>query len=607
MVAPHEPGRRCKVAGLTAMILLVGAVAFYVSSPCRNPMAFFRSKSNIDLVEASQLKAASRHLKSVDSRAAADKMVAEAMSKAKQERIEQHKSHKLPPLRTMSSPYTSGLGQFFAAEKLAVNARKEEGEDIVWTAKEKAKYWGGAKMNTNDAFRQAFCVFNVAETVDSLGGTGIDVEAIVRTCPEPRDDISSFACSVDAGTLAEMVGTAATWLSSAVSTCQTFPNVQAECSAGVAGIVGALGEVSASGALAMTSCKEFPLAGFKADSYEINPQMDSLGRSAPRISQVGSREPGRRLFIGAGIAGTGVQCGVDVGFIVDNIYDTIFYIHQAVQLNSCKKRTRYGAYNYLTGVPEAACALDIAGAVAWITQIATFAQQIVSHCPDILELPTLCGSSITGLASSAAQIASWGSQIAIACGESESLDMISRVIVFSNDYSYVDHHELAFVKLCSEALSSFNVQCTWVSSTTLEGETFHVPQVTLVGPYEGLLLAEAQIQKHGLDLPGFDLLDYNDTVWRPHGTGVRRMEAVSEMEEVKKWDPENHPSMRNLRQAMKELQKIRHNLTATEDGSDDTLAGKRATQESLKERLHLIEPALHEYSSKWSIEALDTC
>ena len=26
--------------------------------------------------------------------------------------------------------------------------------------------------------RQAFCVFNVAETVDSLGGTGIDVESM---------------------------------------------------------------------------------------------------------------------------------------------------------------------------------------------------------------------------------------------------------------------------------------------------------------------------------------------------------------------------------------------------------------------------------------------
>lgn len=29
--------------------------------------------------------------------------------------------------------------------------------------------------------------------------------------------------------------------------------------------------------------------------------------------------------------------------------DTIFYIQQAVQLNTCQKRTRYGPYNYLTG------------------------------------------------------------------------------------------------------------------------------------------------------------------------------------------------------------------------------------------------------------------
>ena len=47
---------------------------------------------------------------------------------------------------TMVGTYTSGLGQFFAAEKLAGKARVSEAEDIVWTAKEKAKYWGGWKM-----------------------------------------------------------------------------------------------------------------------------------------------------------------------------------------------------------------------------------------------------------------------------------------------------------------------------------------------------------------------------------------------------------------------------------------------------------------------------
>ena len=29
--------------------------------------------------------------------------------------------------------------------------------------------------------------------------------------------------------------------------------------------------------------------------------------------------------------------------------DTIFYIQQAVQLNTCTKHVRYGPYNYLTG------------------------------------------------------------------------------------------------------------------------------------------------------------------------------------------------------------------------------------------------------------------
>ena len=47
----------------------------------------------------------------------------------------------------VGSYYSSGLGQFFAAEKLAGQARKNEADDIVWTAKEKAKFWGGSKMS----------------------------------------------------------------------------------------------------------------------------------------------------------------------------------------------------------------------------------------------------------------------------------------------------------------------------------------------------------------------------------------------------------------------------------------------------------------------------
>ncbi|CAK9009884.1 Beta-adaptin-like protein C [Durusdinium trenchii] len=402
-----ERPNKVKVIALTAGVLaaLVGVVLFMLSDPCRSPLplgAVFRGHG-IEMVEMKQLEAASRNLKSVKSRT---------------ERIAHHKIHKLgmpKGLRKMVGSGATQIGDYFHSEKLAVEARKAEIGDIGWTAQKKAEYWGGGQLERSENFRQAFCVFNVAETIDSLGGTGIDVDAIVRTCPEPRNDISDFACAVNAETLAEMVGTAATWLSSAVSTCDTFPNVGAECASGVAGILGALGEVAASGTLAMTSCKQYPLAGFKADQYSRDAKIDSAGHSTMRISQVANHgPPERRLFMGAGLMGTGVQCGVDIGFIVDNIYDTIFYIQQAVSISSCSKHTRYGPYNYLTGVPEAACAMDISGAIAWITQIATFVQQLISHCPDILELPTLCGSSATGLLSSASQIASWGSQVAIA-------------------------------------------------------------------------------------------------------------------------------------------------------------------------------------------------
>jgi hypothetical protein len=40
----------CQAAAITAMILVVCAVAFYMTSPCRNPLSLFQRSSNIQLV-----------------------------------------------------------------------------------------------------------------------------------------------------------------------------------------------------------------------------------------------------------------------------------------------------------------------------------------------------------------------------------------------------------------------------------------------------------------------------------------------------------------------------------------------------------------------------
>ena len=57
--------------------------------------------------------------------------------------------------------------------------------------------------------------------------------------------------------------------------------------------------------------------------------------------------------------------------------------------------------------------------VLFVSSIFPFPGPLLSGRKTPQELPTLCGSSATGLFSAASQIASWGSQIAIACGESD--------------------------------------------------------------------------------------------------------------------------------------------------------------------------------------------
>ena len=63
----------------------------------------------------------------------------------------------------------------------------------------------------------------------------------------------------------------------------------------------------------------------------------------------------------------------------------------------------------------------------------------------------------------------------------------------------------------------------------------------------GLLLAEAELNSTGLVLPHpFGTLTYETTIFRPRGTGVRRLEGEKVDPPAAAtgatWDPENHPS-----------------------------------------------------------------
>ena len=92
----------------------------------------------------------------------------------------------------------------------------------------------------------------------SAVGMGDDVNAIIRTCPAPRDGESELACQVNGAILGAWVGNLATKLALAASNCAITLNVDAVCSAGVTGLVSAMGEIAAGASLGAATCAPTP-------------------------------------------------------------------------------------------------------------------------------------------------------------------------------------------------------------------------------------------------------------------------------------------------------------------------------------------------------------
>mmetsp|Transcript_23064 Transcript_23064/g.43358 ORF Transcript_23064/g.43358 Transcript_23064/m.43358 type:complete len:325 (+) Transcript_23064:3-977(+) len=227
---------------------------------------------------------------------------------------------------------------------------------------------------------------------------GDDINAIIRTCPPPRDGESELACQVDSGILVAWVGNIAVKLSLAASNCATTINVNALCAVGVTGLVSAMGELAATASLASATC---------------TPQPPSLSTS--KISELGDQTRGRRLLIGEGPIGNGIQCGIDVGMVVTNLANLGLAINAAVNSGNCDKKSLQSPLNHLTGIPEALCTVDIGGAVTYMSQAVTFINLLVVHCSDFLDVSALCGASIAGITTAAAAMAPYGAAVHAAC------------------------------------------------------------------------------------------------------------------------------------------------------------------------------------------------
>lgn len=249
------------------------------------------------------------------------------------------------------------------------------------------------------------CAFNVLEAFVSAVGMGDDVNAIIRTCPPPRDGESELACQVNGAILVAWVGNLATKLALAATNCALTLNVDAVCAAGVTGLVTGMGELAAGASLGAATCTPTP------------PSLTTT-----KISVLGDqtvRE--RRLLIGEGTVGNGVQCGVDVGMVAANIANMGIAINKAVNVNKCKASTFRSPMAVFKGIPQALCTIDIGGAVAYISQVVTFINLIVVHCQDLLDVNALCAGSIAAITTGAAVVAPYGAAVHAGCANNKFL------------------------------------------------------------------------------------------------------------------------------------------------------------------------------------------
>merc|ERR1740121_2391490 len=166
---------------------------------------------------------------------------------------------------------------------------------------------------------------------------------MVRTCPSPRDTASELACQVDSSLMVAFVGAIAAKLSLAASHCAETANIDAVCAAGVTGVVSALGELSATASLAAPTCSPHPPALPTTKISELGDQ--TLGGHAPE----------RRLVIGQGAVGNGVQCGVDVSIVAENLANLGLAINSAVHSPNCQRK----AWDGNGGLVRSLCTIDI--------------------------------------------------------------------------------------------------------------------------------------------------------------------------------------------------------------------------------------------------------
>ena len=185
----------------------LGVVAFLAmpgAKKCQSlDFGAFQGKSSLGVDAQMVLKADA--LKSVKKRSLAEKIVMKAMRSTGHKYSQHYEQHEV---RSLPADPADAARQMLTKDEI-IAYKKQKNADRMRKA-------------TN-----AYCAFNVLEAFVSVVGMGDDINAIIRTCPAPRDGESELACQVNGAILVTWVANAAAKLSYAASNCALNLNVDA--------------------------------------------------------------------------------------------------------------------------------------------------------------------------------------------------------------------------------------------------------------------------------------------------------------------------------------------------------------------------------------------
>lgn len=256
----------------------------------------------------------------------------------------------------------------------------------------------GYMYDQTKQLKTAACVIDITHSVLFLERAALAITAATASCKPGKGPHIQAACAADISTVYAAVGFVAEYISAAVTSCSENLQLEAGCSAAIAGIVANTARISTDAAFIAGNCPGGAANGKPVgDSvWQMTRRLRSEDPELPRRLDADTIEP---TYDENGMATT--TCVLDA--VQTANYLAAFGIAIDGATKSCNKHNLpHGLksmvrYPFVHQMAQIYCAANIFDILEALFQAAAFVSSAVSHCAPTTNQGALCASGATGV------------------------------------------------------------------------------------------------------------------------------------------------------------------------------------------------------------------